>query len=213
MSTTQTKWQVAQIDEIEPDDNWAPVRDRLGIRAFGVNAYRPREDGTIIGEHDEKGSGQEELYVVLDGTATFVIDGEEIPTTAGTLVYVTPESTRTAKGDATILALGGKPGEAYQGLTFGPAWSKHRESLQHYGEKRYPEARDAVLEGMKLSPDNPGLHYNFACFSVLSGDTSDEVFEHLRRSVEQFPRFRDQAPNDDDFASVRDDPRFAEAIR
>ena len=62
-------------------------------------------------------------------------------------------------------------------------------------------------------PDNGGFHYNYACFATLAGDTGDETFEHLQRSVELFPAFRDQAPKDDDLAAVRDDPRFEEALR
>src|SRR5689334_18974124 len=69
-------WHVARLDDIERRDRDIPVREHFGIRAFGVNAYAAGEDGTLIGEHDEAGSGQEELYVVLDGKATFEIDGE-----------------------------------------------------------------------------------------------------------------------------------------
>ena len=71
-------WRVARLDDIERRDRDLPVREHLGIHAFGINAYTPGEDGTLISEHDEIGSGQEELYVVLDGTATFEIDGETI---------------------------------------------------------------------------------------------------------------------------------------
>jgi hypothetical protein len=62
-------------------------------------------------------------------------------------------------------------------------------------------------------PDNPGLHYNYACFATLAGDTGDDMFAHLRRSVELLPRFRKDARTDDDLAAVRDDPRFEEALR
>ena len=62
-------------------------------------------------------------------------------------------------------------------------------------------------------PDHAGFHYNYACFATLAGDTSDETFGHLRRSVELLPRFREDARRDDDFAAVRDDPRFEEALR
>jgi hypothetical protein len=62
-------------------------------------------------------------------------------------------------------------------------------------------------------PDHAGFHYNDACFATLAGETGDETFDHLRRSVELFPPFREQAGRDDDFAAVRDDPRFEEALR
>jgi hypothetical protein len=29
------------------------VREHLGIHAFGINAYTPGEDGTLISEHDD----------------------------------------------------------------------------------------------------------------------------------------------------------------
>ena len=204
---------MARLDEIERRERDIPVREHLGIRAFGINAYTPSEAGTLIGEHDETGSGQEELYIVLDGNATFEVDGERVDAPAGTLVFVQPESRRKATGDGTVLALGATPGEAYQAFDWGEAWPFHSESLTAYGGQRYDDALEAVRNGLKHVPDNAGLHYNYACFATLAGDTSDETFGHLRRSVELFPRFREQARTDDDFAAVRDDPRFEEALR
>jgi hypothetical protein len=206
-------WQVARLDEIERRGRDIPVREHLGIHAFGINAFTPGKDGLLIGEHDESGSGQEELYIVLDGTATFEIDGETIDAPAGTFVFVRPEAKRKATGDGTVLALGATPGQAYQGLDWGEAWPFHRDSLEAYGEKRYADALEAVRRGLERTPDNPGLNFNYACFSTLAGEADDETFTHLRRSVELFPPFRDQAARDDDLAAVRDDPRFKEALR
>jgi hypothetical protein len=207
------KTQVARLDDIERRGRDIPVREHFGIRAFGINAFTPAEDGTLIGEHDESGSGQEELYLVLDGNATFEIDGETIDAPEGSFVFVRPESRRKATGDGTVLALGAKPGEAYQAIDWGEAWPFHNESMRAYSEQRYADAVDAVRAGLEHTPDHPGLHYNYACFATLAGDTSDETFGHLRRSVELLPRFREQARTDDDFATVRNDPRFEEALR
>jgi hypothetical protein len=206
-------WKAARLGEIEPRDRDIPVREYFGIRAFGVNAYTPAENGTLIGEHDEAGSGQEELYIVLDGNASFEIDGETVDAPAGTLVYVRPEARRKATGDGTVLALGAAPGEAYQAVDWGDAWSFHQQSMIAYGEERYADAVEAVRGGLEHMPDHPGLNYNYACFATLAGDTGDDTFAHLRRSVELHPAFREQARRDDDFASVRDDPRFDEALR
>ena len=82
-----------------------------------------------------------------------------------------------------------------------------------YGEQRYADAVAAVRGGLQHMPDHPGLQYNCACFATLAGDTGDETFAHLRRSVELHPSFREQARRDDDFAAVRDDPRFEQALR
>jgi hypothetical protein len=211
--TDKPKWQVARLDDIERRGRSIPAREHFGIHAFGINAFTPGEDGVLINEHDEAGSGQEELYLVLEGTATFELDGEAVDAPTGTFVFVRPESRRKATGDGTILALGGTPGEAYQGIDWGEAWPFHQESLTAYGEQRYADALGAVRDGLERSPDNAGLHYNFACFAALAGNTDDEVFDHLQRAVELFPPFREQAREDDDFATVRDDARFEQALR
>ena len=206
-------WKVARLDDIERRGRDIPVREHFGIQAFGINAYTPGEDGTLINDHDEAGSGQEELYIVLDGTATFEIDGETFEAQPGTLVFVGPESRRTATGDGTILAVGATPGQAYEGILWGEAWPFHSESMTAYGEQRYADAFEAVRGGLERVPDHAGLHYNYACFSTLAGETGDDTFAHLRRSVELLPRFREDARRDDDLAAVRDDPRFEEALR
>lgn len=206
-------WKIARLDEIERRGRDIPVREHFGIRAFGVNGFTPGDDGRLIGEHDEAGSGQEELYIVVDGTATFEIDGQTVEAPAGTLLFIGPEAKRTASGDGTVLVFGATPDEPYQAIDWGEAWQFHNDSMRAYGEQRYDDAVAAVREGLERSPDHPGLHYNYACFAALAGDTSDETFGHLRRSVELFPRFRVQARSDDDFVSVRDDPRFEDALR
>jgi len=211
--SNESNWQMARLEDIERRGRDIPVREHLGIQAFGVNAYTPGEDGTLIGEHDETASGQEELYIVLDGKATFEIDGETVDAPAGTFVSVRPGSRRKATGDGTVLALGATPGQAYEALDWGDAWSFHRDSMIAYGEQRYGDALESVRGGLEHMPDHPGLNYNYACFAALAGDTGDETFAHLRRSVDLHPSFREQARSDDDFAAVRDDPRFEEALR
>src|SRR5215216_2126192 len=129
-------WKVARLDDIEPRGRDIPVREHLGIHAFGINAYTPSEDGTLINEHDEAGSGQEELYIVLDGKATFEVDGATFEAPAGPLVFVRPESRRKATGDGTVLAVGATAGEAYWALDWGEAWPFHSESMSAYGELR-----------------------------------------------------------------------------
>lgn len=213
MSDTQG-WKVARLDDIERRGrSYIPVREHLGIRAFGINAYTPGEDGTLIGEHDEAGSGQEELYIVLEGSATFEVDGHTLDAPAGTFVLIRPESRRKATGNGTVLAVGATPDEAYQAFDWGEAWPFLSDSMRAYGEQRYADALETVRAGLQQHPDHPGLHYNYACFATLAGDTGDETFRHLRRSVELLPRFREQARRDDDFAAIREDPRFEEALR
>jgi hypothetical protein len=206
-------WKVARLDDIERRGRDIPVREHFGIQSFGINAFTPGDDGTLINEHDETTDRQEELYVVLDGHATFEIDGEAVDAPAGTFVFVRPESRRKATGEGTVLAMGATPGEAYQGIDWGEAWPFHNESMKAYGEGRYADALEAVRSALERMPDHAGLNYNYACFATLAGETGDETFARLRRSVELFPRFRENARKDDDLAAVRDDPRFEEALR
>src|SRR4051794_30621554 len=210
--TDNQKRRVARLDEIERRGRFIPVREHLGVHPVGINARTQGEDGTLINEHDEAG-GQEEVYVVLDGTATFEIDGETFEAPAGTLVSVEPEARRKATGDATVLALGGTVGEAYQAMDWGDARPIQTESMTAYGEQRYADAAAAVRRGLEQFPDHAGLNYNYACFATLAREVDDETFARLRRGVELFPPFRDQARADDDLAAVRDDPRFEEALR
>ena len=207
------KWRAAHIEDLEKRGRFTPLREHLGIHSFGINAITLGDDGTLINEHDESGSGQEELYVVLRGIARFEIDGETVEAPAGTFVSVPPESRRKATGDATILALGGTPGQAYQSLDWGGAWPIHNESMKAYGEKRFSDALVALRGGLKRFPDHAGLNYNYACFATLAGQVDDETFARLRRAGEAFPPFREQARADEDLAAVRGDPRFDEALR
>ena len=154
-------WRVARLDDIERRGRDIPVREHLGIHAFGINAFTPSEDGTLVNEHDEAGSGQEELYIVLDGKATFEVDGEAVDAPPGTLVFVGPESRRKATGDGTVLAVGATPGEAYQAIDWGEAWPFHRDSMTAYGEQRYADALESVRGGLAHMPDHAGLNYNY----------------------------------------------------
>jgi hypothetical protein len=61
------KWRAAHIEDLEKRGRFTPLREHLGIHSFGINAITLGEDGTLINEHDESGSGQEEVYVVLRG--------------------------------------------------------------------------------------------------------------------------------------------------
>ena len=53
---------------------WRPLRRTLGVRAFGINAYTAAKAGDeVVEEHTETGLGHEEIYLVLNGRATFTV--------------------------------------------------------------------------------------------------------------------------------------------
>ena len=208
-----TKWRVVRLDDLERRGRFIPVREHLGIHSFGINAIRQGEDGTLINEHDEAG-GQEEVYVVLDGTATFEVDGETFEAPAGTFVSVRPEARRKATGDATVLALGGTVGEAVPGNGLGRGlggpqrvdgrlW---RTALRRRGSAQSvaPSSSSRTTRASTTTTRASGRWRarSTTTRSLISG-----------RGVEGFPPFRGQARVDEDLAAVHDDPRFEEALR
>lgn len=88
----------------------------LGVSAWGMNLERFPAGWEDYPEHDHAGDGQEEVYVVLEGSVTLEAGGETWTLTPGSLARVGPTQTRKIRpgeDGATLLVLGGTPGEAY----------------------------------------------------------------------------------------------------
>ncbi len=89
---------IVHRDEVERDGNWSLLRRALGLGAFGMGLVEIPAGGTIP-EHDETERDQEEVFIVLSGSPTMVIGGEEHPAPAGTYVRVDPELRRTMRNE------------------------------------------------------------------------------------------------------------------
>jgi hypothetical protein len=208
------RFTVAKLDEIPRrgvSRGWIPVRDHLGIGAFGVNAYRGEAVGDqVIGEHNELMAKHEELYVVVTGHATFTVDGDEIDAPLGTLVFVDDPATRrgaVAKEPGTIvLVTGARPGHAFEVAPWEDAWEENQAAMQLYQDKRYGEAAETLREAVKRRSDAAGLFYNLACFESMAHEDVAVVAEHLERAIDLYPGFRDFAREDSDLEPVRDEP-------
>ena len=205
-----TGFSAAHLHEIPPRDSWIPIRDHLGIGTFGVNAYRAGEAGdTVIGDHIETLSNHEELYVVVEGRATFTVDGDEIDAPVGTLVFVDPETRRSAvakEPGTTVLVTGATPGQVFEVSPWEETWEPNQEAMKLYREERYGEAADVLRKAIETHPDAAGLHYNLACFDSLAGADVTTVAESLERAIELNPGFRELARGDSDLAPVREEP-------
>jgi tetratricopeptide (TPR) repeat protein len=218
-TVTDKPYTVAGPDEIEWGPAVAPgaqdsgrtrqaVRSALGITSFGINAFRAPEGAEVIREHAEAGLGssrQEELYLVLWGTATFDVDGDSFDAPTGTLVYARPEAKRSAvakDGEATIIVIGGTPGEA-----FVPPSPEAVEAFAAYNEGDYETAVAKQLVVVEQRPDNVLVLFNAACFEARAGRT-DEAIEHLQRAVAADERVKENIRTDEDLDSIREDPRF-----
>ena len=96
-------------DPCDPSLDWRPVRDHLGIRSFGVNAFLGAQPGDrVVERHTEEG-GHEELYVVVRGAARFVLDDSEYEVPAGSVVHAAPGTLREAfatQADTAVLVVG-----------------------------------------------------------------------------------------------------------
>jgi mannose-6-phosphate isomerase-like protein (cupin superfamily) len=107
------------VGEVEPLFNGRirPVRKALEIESFGVNEFELAAGSTTYPEHDELKTGQDELFVILEGDGTMTIDGESFELLPGRYVYVTPESRRhIAPGSSGLRYIAiGAPADAKHG--------------------------------------------------------------------------------------------------
>jgi quercetin dioxygenase-like cupin family protein len=87
-------------DDFERTGRWGLARRSLGLTSFGMNMVAI-EPGYAIPEHDETGRDHEEVFIVLSGSLTAVLDGEEHPAPAGTFVRVEPHVRRTLRNDSS----------------------------------------------------------------------------------------------------------------
>jgi tetratricopeptide (TPR) repeat protein len=200
---------IDELDAIEMPDGfvWRPVRRHFGIQAFGTNAYTPGASGQVVEEHSEQVLGHEEIYLVLRGRVRFTVDGNEHELGQGQLVFLRDPSLRRSAvaltDDAAVLAVGGKPGVPHEVS----AWEYTFAASPQLRAGRYDEARQTLHEGLEAKPGSPPLLYDLACVEALAGE-KDKALELLNEAVAADERFRKYAQTDEDFASIRDDPRF-----
>ena len=218
MATTETSYRVLSLpqeaSEGDGDRVFIRLRRTLDLGAFGASAaYQAKAGEEVIGEQDELGpgaDGQEELYVVVQGDATFTLDGEEVDAPHGTVVFVQPGTMRkaVATSDGTIvLSVGGRRGEAYRL----PPGAELHDFFERYNEQDYEGALAACHVALEKYPGNALILYNIACMESKL-ERSDDALGTLRAAVEKWPRFKENAQKDDDFTSLREDTRFLELV-
>jgi quercetin dioxygenase-like cupin family protein len=85
---------ILHIDELEASGNWLLARRSLGVTAFGMNVV-DIAPGDQIPEHDETERDQQEVFVVVSGAPSLMIDGEAHELSAGSMARLDPHLTRT----------------------------------------------------------------------------------------------------------------------
>ena len=182
---------------------WHPIRSRLGIRPFGMNSYTSAEvGGEIVENHSEETYGHEEVYIVVSGHARFTLNGEEVDAPAGTIVHLPdPRVQRSAvavEPETRVLAVGGKPGEAY----LPSAWELFFRASSLPPEEALELIEES--EGYNMA-DAAGYQYNLACYRALAGKREDAV-DAFRKAYELDPeRVSRYAEGDRDLDSIREE--------
>lgn len=198
---------LAHVDDLErielPDGFvWRPVRRHFGIQAFGVNAYTPGANGRVIEEHTEQSNEHEEIYLVLRGRVKFTLGDDEHELGQGQFVFLRDTSLRRGAvaltDDTAVLAIGGKPGEAFQVS----AWETMFAAAPLVQAERWEDAIRMHEEALAARPDSAPLLYNLACFESRAG-RSDDALVHLQRAVELEPKWAADAAEDPDFDAIR----------
>jgi tetratricopeptide (TPR) repeat protein len=212
-----TGWEITRFDELDSIPVaeglvWHPVRRRLGIRAFGTNAYTAERVGDqVVEEHDETKAGEpgghEELYVVVRGRATFTLDGEPVDAPAGTLVFIRDPKVRRvaiAEEEGTlVLAVGGEAGRPYEVS----AWEWNFVAMPALRAGRWEEAIEILEEGLRERPGHGTILYNLACAEARAGRT-DDALAHLNEAVRARPELAERAGEDPDLEPIRGKPGF-----
>lgn len=198
-----TGFQVARIDvldriPVEHGLEWRPIRRRFGIRAFGTNAYTAASVGDwVVEEHTEERLGHEELYVVVSGRAQFTVGEETFDAPAGTLVFISdPALKRVAVAEeegTTVLAVGGKPGEAFTPSMWEWLFEASAQPLER--------GIETMHEALREFREHPVLLYNLACIEARGG-LLDDARGHLARAIELRPDLAERACADDNLREV-----------
>jgi tetratricopeptide (TPR) repeat protein len=209
---TKRRYELVTLAEIEHADGWSPIRRHFGIESFGINGWHGHEAGdSIVPSHDEEPSAHEEVYVVINGRATFTIDGEEVDAPAGSIVYVRDAAvTRgavAAEAGTMLIAAGGEPGAAYAVRS----WEANHDAIELIQAGRLPEARDVLAKEHGRDPQDPFVLFNLACVDALLGE-AEPALEHLRTALALRPALGENAREDPDLESLHGDPRFEELV-
>jgi uncharacterized cupin superfamily protein len=114
-------FKLAHRDDCQTAGDWRLVRRTLELRAFGINVVDVAP-GEQIPEHDETGRDQEEVFYVINGNPTLVIDGEDHPARAGTFARLDPEHRRTVRNDgdeqASVLIVSAPRSSGYEPMSW-----------------------------------------------------------------------------------------------
>lgn len=111
--------QVKEIDAMEAVFRGAFKRARaeLGVESFGMQVIDMPANYEHYPEHDHTHDDQEEVFLVLRGSAEIEIDGERSPLDDNHVARVGPQTKRKiwpGPDGVRLVVLGGCPGKVYE---------------------------------------------------------------------------------------------------
>jgi quercetin dioxygenase-like cupin family protein len=116
----------ARLD-LATDERFVTLRRQLGVTSFGMNqlVLEPRQRGRI-----HRHAHQEEVYLVLEGTLTLLVEREEHLLARGEVVRVAPDLRRQlvnrGPDRVVLLALGGAGEHVGRDATAFDSWDDER---------------------------------------------------------------------------------------
>jgi mannose-6-phosphate isomerase-like protein (cupin superfamily) len=113
-----SNYTVKRIDDMEAifHGSFKRAAAELGVESFGMQIFDMPPEFSDYPEHDHADDGQEEVYLVLRGTAELEVDGQRFTLDPGCAARVGPGTSRKLYGGpqgARLLALGAAPGKIY----------------------------------------------------------------------------------------------------
>ena len=93
------------------------ARADLGVESFGMQILEIPAGYADYPEHDHAETGQEEVYLVLSGSAEIDVEGDRVQLDPDTIIRVGPTAKRKitpGEQGVRLLALGGTPGGVYE---------------------------------------------------------------------------------------------------
>ena len=210
------RFRVAHLDDLErigaAGGLYRPIRRRLGVRAFGVNAYTAEKAGDqVIERHNESGAGCRPPGGALPGARPATPSSRWRASRStrrrarwSSSPISTAERGAVARADETTVLVIGGPADAPIPTSPFEYWFAAEPA---YKAGDYDRAVEIASEGLAEWPQQGQLHYQLACFHALAGRTR-EALEHLAIAVANDERVAGWAQDDADLDSIRADPAF-----
>jgi len=188
------------------------IQSTVAVELEGVEEAPGAKEGGVL-EHVTRELNIEALptdipeRVVVDVShmeAAATMHLSEISPPPGVVFLDDPKQQRHAiakEAGTTVLAIGGEPG-----VHTISSWEYIFPSLPARNSGDWDTAR-AILEEALAERDIPAIRYHLACVEARAGN-ADRALEELRIACEARPDYAPLASEEDDLASLRDDPRF-----